>query len=81
MCVQIFQVSFDEGRVNKVKLSSFQLKNIIKFVLVRLAREKQNILTPHMFTYSHANTSLGQSERARTILVIYKRCYQLCSSL
>ena len=42
---------------------------------------KQNILTPHMFTYSHANTSLGQSERARTILVIYKRCYQLCSSL
>ena len=30
-----------------------------------------------MFTYSHANTSLGQSERARTILVIYKRCYQL----
>ena len=42
-----------------------------------LAREEQNILTPHMFTYSHANTSLGQSERARTILVIYKRCCQL----
>ena len=36
-----------------------------------LAREEQNILTPHVFTYSHANTSLGQSERARTILVIY----------
>ena len=32
-------------------------------------------------TYSRANTSLGQSQRARTILVIYKRCYQLCSSL
>ena len=30
-----------------------------------------------MFTYSHANTTLGPSERARTILVIYKRCYQL----
>ena len=34
-----------------------------------------------MFTYSHANTSLGQSERARTILFIYKRCYQLYSSV
>ena len=34
-----------------------------------------------MFTYSHADTSLGQSERAHTILVIYKRCYQLYSSL
>ena len=42
---------------------------------------KQNILTPHMFTYSHANTSLGQSERACTILDIYKRCYQLYSNI
>ena len=41
----------------------------------------QNILSSHMFTYSNANTSLGQSERARTILFIYKRCYQLYSSL
>ena len=63
------------------KFVEFQLENILKFVLVWLAREEQNILTPHMFTYFHANTSLGQSERARTILVTYKRCYQLCSSL
>ena len=67
MCVQIFQVSSDEGRVNKVKLSSFQLKNIIKFVLVRLAREKQNILTPHMFTYSYANTILSANQSARVL--------------
>ena len=63
--------------MGKVTLSSFQLKNVLKFVPVWSAREQQNILTPHMFTCSHANTSLGQSERARTILVIYKRCYQL----
>ena len=75
---KIFQVSSDEvvGKLSTF-LSSFQLKNILKLVLVWSAREEQNILTPHMFTYSHANTSLGQSERARTILVIYKRCYQL----
>ena len=48
---------------------SFQLKNFLKFVLVRLAREEQNILTPHMFTYSHANTFLGQSESAHTFLL------------
>ena len=69
---KIFQVSSDEvvGKLSNF-LSSFQLKNILKLVLVWSAREEQNILTPHMFTYSHANTSLGQSERARTILVIY----------
>ena len=67
--------------VNKVNLSSFQLKNILKFVLVWLARQEQNFLTPHMFIYSHVNTSLGQAERARTILVIYKSFYRLCSSL
>ena len=51
--------------VNKVNLSSFELENFFKFVLARLAREKPNNLTPTtMFTYSHANTPLGQSERA-----------------
>ena len=59
------------NEVNKVNLSSFQLKNLLKFVLASLAREEKNILTPQvMFTYSHAKTSLGQSERARTILVV-----------
>ena len=81
MFSKIFQVLSDEGMVNKVNLSSFWLKNILKFVHVWLAREERNILTPHMFTYSHASTSLGQSERVCTILVIYERCYQLYSSL
>ena len=80
---RFFPLKFHPTRewANEVQLSSFQLKNILKFVLVWLAREEQNILTPHVFTYPHANTSLGQSEPARTILVICKRCYQLCSSL
>ena len=51
--------------VNKVNLSSFELENFFKFVLAWLAREKQNILPATiMFTYSHANTPIGQSERA-----------------
>ena len=50
--------------VNKVNLSRFKLENVFKFVLAWLAREKQNILIPHMFIYSHVNTPLGQSERA-----------------
>ena len=79
--MKILQVSSDEEWVNKVTFWIFQLKNFLKFVLVWLAREEQNILTPQVFTYSHANTFLGQSERARTILDIYKRCYQLHSSL
>ena len=59
------------NEVNKVNLSSFQLKNLLKFVLAWLAREEKNILTAQvMFTYSHAKTSLGQSERALTILVV-----------
>ena len=36
-----------------------------------LAREEQNVMTPHMFTYSYANTFLGQSESARTIFKSY----------
>ena len=52
--------------VNKVNLSSFELENFFKFLLAWLAREKPNNLTPQpcLFTYSHANTALGQSERA-----------------
>ena len=51
--------------VDKVNLSSFELENFFKFVLARLAREKPNNLTPQpCLQYSHANTPLGQSERA-----------------
>ena len=35
-----------EESVNKVNLSSFELKNLFKFMLAWLAREKQNILMP-----------------------------------
>ena len=44
---KIFQVSADEGMgINKVNVWSFQLKNVSKFVIAWLVREKQNILTP-----------------------------------
>ena len=51
--------------VNKVNLSSFELKNFFRFVLEWLAREKKKHFdVTTMFTYSQANTPLGQSERA-----------------
>ena len=51
MFLKIFEVSADE--------------EMGKLVLAWLAREEQDILTSQpMFTYSHANTSLGPSERA-----------------
>ena len=60
---KIFQVSADKGMgINKVNVLSFQLKNVSKFLIAWLAREKQNILTPQQ-CFSHANTPLGQSER------------------
>ena len=78
-----FQVSSDEGTGKLSKFVEFSTQKHFKIhaCVIILAREEQNILTPHMFKYSHANTSLGQSERTRTILVIYKRCYQLSTSL
>ena len=57
--------------INEVHLSSFQLKNLFKFVVAWLTREKQNILTSQLCLHtrimdpcSHANTPLGQSESA-----------------
>ena len=44
--------------VNKVNLSSFELENLIS------ARKDKQLDATTMFTYSHANTPLGQSERA-----------------
>ena len=44
--------------VNKVNLSSFELENFFKFV------QAKQLDATTMFTYSHANTPLGQSERA-----------------
>ena len=51
--------------VNKVNLSSFELENFFKFgACVISARKAKQLDATTMFTYSHANTTLGQSERA-----------------
>ena len=50
---------------NKVNLSSFELENFFKFgACVISARKAKQLDATTMFTYSHANTALGQSERA-----------------
>ena len=49
-------------RVNKVNLSSFELFQIRACVIS--ARKAKQLDATTMFTYSHANTPLGQSERA-----------------
>ena len=51
--------------VNKVNLSSFELENFFKFgACVISARKAKQLDATTMFTYSHANTALGQSECA-----------------
>ena len=51
--------------VNKVNLSSFELENFFKFgACVISARKAKQLDATTMFTYSHANTALDQSERA-----------------
>ena len=51
--------------VNKVNLSSFELENFFKFgACVISARKAKQLDATTMFTYSRANTALGQSERA-----------------
>ena len=65
---KIFQVSADDGMgINKENVWSFQPKNVSKFVIAWLAREKlkaKHLDATTMFTYSHANKPIGQSERA-----------------
>ena len=59
--------------VNKVNLSSFELENFFQFVIAWLAREKPQLDATTMFTYSHANTPLGKSERAYYLSYFIKR--------
>ena len=59
-----------EEWVNKVNLSSFELKNFFKFVLAWLVWENQNILTPQQCLHTLMQTLLSANESARTILVI-----------
>ena len=59
-----------EELVNKANLSSFELENFFKFVLVWLALEKQNILTPQPFLHNLMQTLLSANQSPRNILVI-----------
>ena len=56
--------------VNIANLSSFELKNVFKFVLAWLAREKQNILTSQPCLHTLMQTLLSANQSARIILVI-----------
>ena len=53
--------------VNKVNLSSFELKHFFKFVLVRLVREKPNHLTPQPCLHTLMQTLLLANQSERTI--------------
>ena len=73
---KIFQVSADEGMgINKVNVWVFNSKNVSKFVIAWLAREKQNILTsqPCLHTHTLMQTRLSANQSAHTILVILWR--------
>ena len=51
--------------VNKVNLSRFSTQNLFQIrAYVICARKAKHLDVTTMFTYSHANTPLGQSERA-----------------
>ena len=62
MFLKIFQVLADYEMVNKVNLSSFSTQNLFQ-IRGWLMRAQQDVY----LTYSHANTPLGQSERAQKI--------------
>ena len=59
--------------INKVNVWSFQLKNVSKFVIAWLVREKQNILTPQPCLHTLMQTRLSANQSAHTILVILWR--------
>ena len=68
--------------VNNVSLSSFQLKNVFKFVLARLACEKQNVVTSQPCLHTLIQTRLSASQSARTILfVLYIIINNYCTRL
>ena len=51
--------------MNKVNLSRFSTQNLFQIrACVISARKAKHLDVTTMFTYSHANTPLGQSERA-----------------
>ena len=64
MFVKIFQVSATEEWVNKVHLLSFHLKTEICPCMISACTAKHHLDVTTVFTYSHANTPLSQSEGA-----------------
>ena len=64
MFLKIFQVSTKE-EMSKVNFSSFSTQNLLQIrACVISARKAKHFDVTTMFTYSHANTPLGQSECA-----------------
>ena len=63
--VTIFQVSADEGMGKWSKLVEFWTRKLFQIrACVISARKAKQLDATTMFTYSHANTPLGQTERA-----------------
>ena len=65
MFVKIFQVSANEGMGKCSKLVEFFTQKLFQIhACVVNARKAKHLDVTAMFTYSHANTPFGQSERA-----------------
>ena len=62
MFVKIFQVSANEEMVNEVNFSTQNLFQICACMVIPCTTKHFEVTT--VFTYSRANTLLGQSERA-----------------
>ena len=84
MFLKIFQVLTDYEMVNKVNLSSFSTQNLFQIRACAIStRKAKHLDVKTMFTYSHANTPLGQSDRAyylsyfQKILLLQKPCRHL----
>ena len=60
--------------MNKVNLSRFSTQNLFQIrACVISARKAKHLDVTTMFTYSHANTPLGLSERAHYLSYFIKR--------
>ena len=76
MCLKILQVSATEEMGKSSNLTSSSVQNLfqIRACVISPRKERQDILMSQpMFTYSHKNTTLGQSEGAYYLsYIIYK---------
>ena len=68
--------------MNKVNLSRFSTQNIFQIrAYVISAREGKHLDVTTMFTYSHANTPLGQSEQAYYLSYFITCCFERVASI